>query len=91
MKIFPQGQIHRDLLSCLKEMGFGHFYSQNLLLFSALEVFLCSLTMCVKIVLLSTSATDTATKKPSVILAKCFDSIPVLPSQKYAFKIHVKH
>lgn len=47
--------------------------------------------MCKKIILLSTSATDTGTKKPSVILAKCFDSIPVISSQKYAFEICVKH
>lgn len=65
MKGFPQGQIHRDLLSCLKGMGLSHFYSQKLLLFSALEVFLCSLEMCKKIILLRTSATDTATKKLS--------------------------
>lgn len=47
--------------------------------------------MCKKIILLSTSATDIATNKPLVILAKCFDSIPVIPSQKYAFDICMKH
>lgn len=91
MKNFPQGQIHTDLLSCLQGTGLSHFYSQKLQLFSALEVFLCSLAMCKKIILLGTSATETATNKPSVILARCFDSIPVIPSQKSAFKICVKH
>ena len=91
MKNFPQGQIHTDLLSCLQGTGLSHFYSQKLWLFSALEVFLCSLAMCKKIILLGTSATETATNKPSVILAKCFDSIPVIPSEKYTFEIYVKH
>lgn len=90
MNIFPQGQIHRGLLSCLQGTGMSHFYSEKLRLFSALEVFLCSLAMCKKIILLSTSATETATNKPSVILAKSFDSITVIPSQKYAFEISVK-
>lgn len=48
MKIFPQGQIHKDLVSCLKGMGLSHFYSQKLLLFSALEVFLCRILQCAK-------------------------------------------
>lgn len=47
--------------------------------------------MCKKIILLKTSATDTATNKPSVLLTKCFDSIPVIPGQKYVFEICVKH
>lgn len=75
MKIFPQRQIHRDLLLCLKWKGLSHFYSQKLLLFSPLEILLYSLSMHKRIILLRSSATDTNTKQPSLTIVMCVEII----------------
>lgn len=62
IKIFPEGQIHRDLLSCLKGMGLSYFYSQSYFYFQHGSISQQSLAMCKKIIFLSTYTTDTATK-----------------------------